>query len=224
MADVALGHVVVAVDGPAAAGKTTTCLALADIFGLEYLESGRTYRILAFEALQRKIPVDDQSAVVALCEELIELNRATGLLAVDRHTAADLRSEAVNVAVSAVAKFPGLRRRVTELIRAWADAQGRCVVEGRDIGTAIFPEAPVKFYLTATPETRAARRVAQERAGSYADVLKDVVRRDDADMSRAASPLVPANDALVIDTTDLAVSEVVDRMTSLCRRRGVAIP
>ncbi|MEU4445023.1 (d)CMP kinase [Actinosynnema sp. NPDC050801] len=215
---------VVAVDGPAAAGKTTTCLALADTFGLKYLESGRTYRLLAFEALRRSISVDDESAVVSLCEELIKSNRTTGLLEVDRHDVGDLRSGAVNIAVSAVAKFPELRRRVTELVRVWAGAQGGCVVEGRDIGTVVFPAAPIKFYLTATPEARAARRVVQERAGSYEDVLRDVVRRDEADMSRAASPLVPADDAVVIDTTDLAVHQVVDLMTSLCRRCGVAIP
>ncbi|WP_181320207.1 (d)CMP kinase [Saccharothrix carnea] len=215
---------VVAVDGPAAAGKTTTCLALAGTFGLKYLESGRTYRLLAFEALRRSVSVDDESAVVSLCEELIESSRTAGLLEVDRHDAGDLRSRAVNVAVSAVAKFPELRRRVTELVRVWAGAQGRCVVEGRDIGTVVFPAAPVKFYLTATPEARAARRVVQERAGSYEDVLRDVMRRDEADMSRTASPLVPADDAVVIDTTDLAVTQVVDLMASLCRRRGVAIP
>ncbi|MGM1064615.1 (d)CMP kinase [Saccharothrix sp. Mg75] len=219
-----VGPVVVAVDGPAAAGKTSTCLALAEIFGLTYLESGRTYRIVAFEALQRGIPTDDQHAVVTLCDDLIEKSRTTSLLADGRYSSSSLRSGSVNVAVSAVAKIADLRRRITELVRLWATSQAKCVVEGRDVGTVIFPAAPVKFYLTAAPEARAARRVAQERAGSYDEVLQDVIRRDRIDMARAASPLVPARDALMIDTTELTLGQVVDRMASVCKSRGVPIP
>ncbi|WP_394614500.1 (d)CMP kinase [Lentzea sp. JNUCC 0626] len=214
--------VVVAVDGPAAAGKTTTCLALAERFGLGYLESGRTYRLIAFEALSRGLSTGDQESVVGLCDELVHESQDQDLLTSERYRGVDLRSPAVNVAVSDVARIGELRRRVTQLVRLWAARQGRCIVEGRDIGTVVFPDALIKFYLTASAEVRAHRRVEQERRGSYEDVLKDVIRRDEADMSRTVSPLVPADDAINIDTTDLTLDEVLGRMTSVCD--AVTIP
>ncbi|MFC3455330.1 (d)CMP kinase [Amycolatopsis speibonae] len=214
---------VVAVDGPAAAGKTTTCLALAKTFGLRYLESGRTYRIIAFEALQREIPVDNAPEITGLCDELIEESRSTSLLTSERYASAALRRTPVNVAVSAVARIADVRQRVTSLIRLWATTHDHCVIEGRDIGTTVFPRAAVKFYLTATPEVRAMRRLTQERAESYENVLRDVTRRDDADMSRKTSPLLPAADALTIDTSDLTVEQVLDRMSSTCRSRGLEL-
>ncbi|GAB2744261.1 (d)CMP kinase [Amycolatopsis magusensis] len=216
--------VVIAVDGPAAAGKTTTCLALADTFDLRYLESGRTYRIVAYEAIRRGVPVDDRSAVVGLCDRLIDESRTGNLFTSSRYRPQELRSNPVDLAVSAVARIGELRGRVTELIHQWARVQARCVVEGRDIGTVVFPTAPAKFYLTAKPEIRAERRVRQEGHGSYEEVLKDVIRRDQADMSRPVAPLVPAEDAVEIDTTELSVAQVVGRMVSVCRDRGVANP
>lgn len=212
---------VVAVDGPAAAGKTTTCRALAKSFDLRYLESGRTYRIIAFEALQREISVGNAQEITELCDELIVESRSAELLTSERYASDKLRAAPVNVAVSAVAKIADVRRRVTSLIRLWAETQTRCVIEGRDIGTAIFPKAPLKFFLTATPEVRALRRVRQEHADTYENVLKDVIRRDEADMSRAASPLVAAEDAIRIDTSELTLDQVVGRMSSACRKRGL---
>ncbi|MFI9456766.1 (d)CMP kinase [Amycolatopsis sp. NPDC052450] len=216
-------NTVVAVDGPAAAGKTTTCLELARSFDLRYLESGRTYRIIAFEALQREIPVDNAGKITGLCDELITESRSAGLLTSERYAPDKLRAAPVNVAVSAVAKIAEVRQRVTSLIRLWAGAQTRCVIEGRDIGTAIFPAATVKFYLTARPEIRAMRRVRQERAASYEQVLSDVVRRDAADMSRTSSPLAAAEDAIRIDTSELTLMQVLNRMSSACRNRGLEI-
>ncbi|WP_409491914.1 (d)CMP kinase [Amycolatopsis sp. cmx-11-12] len=212
---------VVAVDGPAAAGKTTTCRALAKSFDLRYLESGRTYRIIAFEALQREIPVGNAQEITELCDELIVESRSAELLTSERYASDKLRAAPVNVAVSAVARIADVRRRVTSLIRLWAETQTRCVIEGRDIGTTIFPKAPLKFFLTATPEVRALRRVRQEHADTYENVLKDVIRRDEADMSRAASPLVAAEDAIRIDTSELTLDQVVSRMSSACRKRGL---
>ncbi|WP_158070228.1 (d)CMP kinase [Amycolatopsis regifaucium] len=210
-------------DGPAAAGKTTTCLALANTFGLRYLESGRTYRIIAFEALRREIPVDDTREITGLCDELLMESRTESLLTAERYASDKLRETPVNVAVSAVAKIAEVRQRVTGLIRLWAKTQAQCVVEGRDIGTAVFPAARVKFYLTASPEVRAMRRVRQERADSYENVLADVIRRDEADMNRAASPLVAAEDAIRIDTTRLTIDQVTSRMASACRNQGLEI-
>ncbi|MFI6100888.1 (d)CMP kinase [Lentzea sp. NPDC051213] len=213
--------VVVAVDGPAAAGKTTTCVALAERFKLGYLESGRTYRLIAFEALRRGVLTRDQENLVSLCDELLRESRDQDLLTSDRYQSADLRSPSVNVAVSDVARIEDLRKRVTQLVRLWAERQSRCIVEGRDIGTVVFPAAPIKFYLTASPEVRARRRLDQEHRGSYEDVLKDVIRRDEADMSRSVSPLVPADDAITIDTTTLTIKEVLGRMSSVCESRSV---
>jgi cytidylate kinase len=213
---------VVAVDGPAAAGKTTTCVALAERFRLGYLESGRTYRVIAFEALKRGVPTIDQGNLVALCDQLLEESRDQDLLTSEKYQGADLRSPLVNVAVSDVARIEELRKRVTQLVRIWATRQRRCIIEGRDIGTVVFPAAPVKFYLTASPEVRARRRLDQERRGSYEDVLKDVIRRDHADMSRTVSPLVPADDAVTIDTTNLTLKEVLRQMTSVCESRSTA--
>jgi cytidylate kinase len=192
------------------------------MFGLSYLESGRTYRIIALEALRRETSLDDNEAAIALCDELIEQSRSASLLTSERYGSEELRSAAVNVTVSAVARIAELRQRVTQLVRLWAESHAKCVVEGRDIGTVIFPVASVKFYLTASPEVRAARRVRQERSGTYEDVLRDVRRRDEADMFRLASPLTPAGDAITIDTTELTLGQVVGRMASECQSRGMA--
>jgi cytidylate kinase len=211
---------VIAVDGPAAAGKTTTSLRLAERFGFSYLESGRAYRVLAYEALRSDIRPDDPSAMIELCAWMVR-NNLSALLGVDRYDTGELRSAEVGRAVSLVARISELRLRVTNCLQAWARGNSRSIVEGRDIGTVVFPAAPLKFYLTAKPETRAARRVAQENSGSYKQVLDDVLRRDHADMTRSVSPLKPAPDAIIIDTTDLTVDQVFDRMSARCREAGL---
>ncbi|MGW5745488.1 (d)CMP kinase [Amycolatopsis sp. NPDC003861] len=211
---------VIAVDGPAAAGKTTTSLRLAERFGFSYLESGRAYRVLAYEALRGDIRPDDPSAMVELCARMVKNNAAT-LLGLGRYESGELRSAEVGRAVSLVARIAELRLRVTNCLQAWAGSNWRSIVEGRDIGTVVFPAAPLKFYLTASPETRAARRMAQEGSGTYEQVLEDVRRRDHADMTRSASPLKPASDAIIIDTTDLTVDQVLIRMSDRCRAVGL---
>ncbi|MFC4083320.1 (d)CMP kinase [Amycolatopsis samaneae] len=212
-----------AVDGPAAAGKTTASLRLARAFGMSYLESGRAYRVLAYEALRNNINPTDQAAMLALCAAVGGRSRAE-LLGLNRYTSGELRTTEVGRVVSAVAKIAELRTRVTNTLRAWAAGNRRSIVEGRDIGTVVFPSAALKFYLTASVETRAARRVAQEESGTYQEVLADVLRRDQADLTRAASPLRQAPDAILIDTTTLTVDQVVDRMSHRCRDVGLTVP
>lgn len=212
---------IIAVDGPAAAGKTTTSLALANLFRMRYLESGRTYRILAFEAISQRIELQDQTAIIDLCDNLLRLSSTENLLESSRYVAVQLRSQQVTKAVSDVAKIAALRSRITRLVRTWAENVEKCIVEGRDIGTVVFPSATVKFFLTASAEARAERRVAQERTASYESVLADIVRRDHADVSRAASPLVAADDAITIDTTNLTVEDVLARMSRVCLDRGL---
>ncbi|MFC9249931.1 (d)CMP kinase [Amycolatopsis thailandensis] len=142
---------IVAVDGPAAAGKTTTSIRLMAIFGLNYLESGRIYRIIAAETLYRNVRADDTTAIEALCEELLTETGPNSALTSPRHTSGSLRSSAVTGLVPAVARIPGVRTHATALIRHWAAERAPCIIEGRDIGTAVFPTARVKFFLTAGP-------------------------------------------------------------------------
>ncbi|QXV57488.1 (d)CMP kinase [Amycolatopsis sp. TNS106] len=212
---------VIAVDGPAAAGKTTTSRALARAFGLDYLESGSAFRVIAFEALHRDVPVDDPGAIENLCDELFTAGDAGSVLASPQYTTQALRSPGVTTLVPVVARTPGVRRHVAALIHHWAARHPRCIIEGRDIGTALFPAARIKVYLTAIPAVRAHRRVRQEPGQTYETVLQDIQRRDHADMTRTVAPLTPARDAVVIDTSDLTAQQVIDRVTMFCRSQGV---
>jgi CMP/dCMP kinase len=200
---------IVAVDGPAAAGKTTTSTILARRYGLSYLESGRAYRVMAYLALRADVSLDDETALIALYRARFGTGRTLAAGVDDENS---LRGPEVSRAVSAVSRLPMLRAEITDLIRRWALDQEGSIIEGRDIGTAVFPRAAVKFFLTADPEVRAWRRVSDESGRSYQEVLADIIRRDHADTTRKASPLLPANDAVIIDTSQLDVSQVVDRM------------
>ncbi|WP_037305756.1 (d)CMP kinase [Amycolatopsis orientalis] len=212
---------VIAVDGPAAAGKTTTSLALASALGLNYLESGKPYRIIAYEALHRHLTVEDTSAITELCDELLTAGGSATVLAPEQYAPDELRLDPVSVLVPVVASLPPVRLRVTALIRQWAAEHRRCIIEGRDIGTAVFPTAPVKFYLTAEPEVRARRRMLQDNARCHAQVLASVLRRDEADASRSTGPLRAADDAIIVDTSTLSIEHVVHRMASICGDRGL---
>ncbi|MGH4019720.1 MAG: (d)CMP kinase [Pseudonocardiaceae bacterium] len=213
---------VIAVDGPTAAGKTTTSRLLANVLRLNYLESGRAYRLVAYTALQYGSELDDELQLEGLCDEIISKSGVTALLSSDG-SAYPLRSPEVDRAITRVAGVPGLREKITQLTRAWANESAPCVIEGRDIGTVVFPTSQVKFFLTASPEVRAYRRHAQESGRSYEAVLEDLLRRDKVDSSRAASPLMPATDANIIDTTDMSVPEVVDAMLGRCRVHGFSV-
>jgi cytidylate kinase len=219
------GPHVVAVDGPAAAGKTTASLVLARTFGLSYLESGLAYRLVAYLAQRHKVPVDDEKALIRLCRSLLGTTEEQRRIFEEAKQYNDvLRSRDVTRSVSSVSSMPGLRARITDLIRSWVMSRGNSVVEGRDIGTTVFPAATVKFYLTADPEVRARRRADDEGGRSYRDVLADVLRRDEADMSRATSPLTPAPDSVMIDTGPLSVDQVVAAMSKVCTDFGLTAP
>lgn len=214
---------IVAVDGPAAAGKTTTSLIIAKRYGLRYLESGRAYRLMAYLALRHGVQLDNESGLVTLYRSIFGNQATAGTVFEETERYGDsLRSVEVTRAVSKVSGMPALRTRITELIRSWAASASGGVVEGRDIGTTVFPRAAVKFYLTAAPEVRAQRRAADETDRAYQDVLADVLRRDHADRSRTASPLRPAHDSIVIDTSRLSVAAVVATMVHRCDEMGFA--
>jgi len=208
---------VIAIDGPAASGKSTVARRVAAALGRLYVDSGAVYRAVAWEVNRRGIDPRDARAVSAAAARISIATFAGGgavRFKVGGIEPGDaLRTEEVNAAVSPVAAVPAVRALVTGLLREMPRF-GSLVVEGRDIGTAVFPEARAKFYLEASPEERARRRHAESRAAglSVSAVRDSIGRRDRIDSSRTVAPLSVAPDATVIDTTALSIDEVTDRI------------
>jgi cytidylate kinase len=204
---------VVAIDGPAGAGKSTLALAVADHLGLERLDTGAMYRAVAWRALADGIDVDDTETVAQMARGLtIEVgDRVT----VDgRDVTDEIRSAAVDRAVSAVAANPDVRATLVALQRQWVQSRGAGVVEGRDIGTVVLPDADLKIYLTARTGERARRRAEERGDGrTVAEIESDLQRRDRLDSTRADSPLAApqdvADDAVVIDSTGKSAHQVL---------------
>ncbi len=191
----------VAIDGPAAAGKGTISRAVAARFGLAHLDTGALYRVVGKKML-------------AANAGLAEAVRIAGTLAAEDLQAEGLRTAEVAEAASQVAALPAVRAALAEFQKRFARAPGGAVLDGRDIGTVICPEAEVKLYVTASPEVRAQRRFLEltqsGQATSYARVLADVQERDRRDMERLIAPLRPAEDALQIDTSEMSIEEAAD--------------
>lgn len=224
---------IVAIDGPAGSGKSTVARALAAREHLTYLDTGAMYRAVTCAALERGVDVSDADAVAALACGL-DISLTAGAdgerLTVDgEDRTAQIRTPEVDASVSAVATVPAVREAMVALQRKAAEA-GDVVAEGRDIGTVVFPAAEVKVYLSADPSARALRRAVQRQGGDTAKdasaqvdaaetaaIEAELVARDKADSTREASPLRPAADAVHIDSTDLTVDEVCDRIASLMR-------
>lgn len=204
----------IAIDGPAGSGKSTVARAVAARLGVDYLDTGAMYRSVAFAALRDGIDPSDDTAVAALVQRLsIEVD---GRVTVDGEDATEaIRGPAVSVAVSAVAQNQAVRTELVRRQRAWADEQGGGVMEGRDIGSVVLPDADVKVYLTASDSERARRRAEESGQPGHDEVAADLARRDQIDSSRAASPLVVADGAVVLDTTGRTVDEVVDAVVAL---------
>jgi cytidylate kinase len=211
---------VIAIDGPAGAGKSSVARAVAAGLGFTYLDSGAMYRSVALMALERGVDLDDGAQVGALAAEL-EIVFADGAVAVDGNDVSEaIRDPAVSTAASRVSIHPQVREamvaRQRELI-----ASGRYVAEGRDIGTVVSPDAPLKVYLTAGEEERARRR-ARETGQNPVAVLAAQRERDERDRARRHGTLRAADDAVEVDTTDLTLEEVVARVVELARERGLA--
>jgi cytidylate kinase len=206
--------ILIAIDGPAGAGKSTVGKAVARRLGLEYLDTGAMYRAVAFAALRRGIPVTDDAAVADLAGALELAVSEDGVVVDGVDATADIRSREVTEAVSAVAANTPVREELRARQRQWADARGGGVIEGRDIGTVVFPDATLKLFVTASPRVRAERRVA-ELGGDVDDVAASIAERDRRDMSRADGPLRAADGAAVVDTTGLTIDEVVERIIEL---------
>ena len=205
---------VIAIDGPAGAGKSTVGRAVARRLGLEYLDTGAMYRAVAFAALRQGVPVTDDDAVAELARAM-ELSVSDDGVFVDGVDATlAIRGREVTEAVSAVAANTPVREELRARQRQWADERGGGVIEGRDIGTVVFPDAALKLFITANPRTRAERRVL-EIGGDVDDVAASIAERDRRDMSRLDGPLRAADGAAVVDTTGLTVDEVVDLIVEL---------
>lgn len=209
---------VIAVDGPSGSGKSSTSRGVAVALGLRYLDTGAQYRAVTHWMLAHGVDVHDPSAVAARSSEP-ELASGTDPLhptiAVDgADVSVAIRSDAVNAAVSPVSAVPEVRARLLRLQREIIDGGG-IVVEGRDIGSVVAPDAGVKVYLTADPAARAARRAAEEGGTDVAVTEAALTARDRIDSGRATAPLVMAEGAVHLDTTHLSLDEVVDRIVGL---------
>ena len=215
----------VAVDGPAGAGKSSASRALAHRLGFGYVDTGAMYRAVGVLAAERGIDPDDAAALGRLVAGLdFELARdGERLLVGGRDLSAAIRLPDAGELASRISTHPAVRQRLVALQRALG-AGGGVVMEGRDIGTVVFPDAPVKLYLTADPTARAARRAAELRARAErvdeAALARELAERDRRDAGRAHSPLRPAADAVVLDTTALTLEEVVEAMERVVRERG----
>jgi cytidylate kinase len=224
---------VVALDGPSGTGKTTVARKLAERLSAGYLDTGAMYRVITLAVLRAGVDLTDDESVAATARDTVFTigttpDRPTVTLA-GEDVAAEIRGAEVNHAVSPVSAVVGVRellvarqRRIIDEVLAEV---GGIVVEGRDIGTVVAPDSPLKVFLTASPEIRAARRSAQDsaagRGSTHADALASVDRRDRLDSSRAASPLRAAEDAVHLDTSELGIDQVLVALSELASRRGL---
>jgi cytidylate kinase len=201
---------VIAIDGPAGSGKSTVARKLAERLGLRYLDTGAMYRAVTFAALRRNIDPGDPDPVAALARR-VDLEVTLEHVRVDGVDATiEIRGPEVTRAVSVVAANPAVRTEMVARQREWAQRHGGGVIEGRDIGSVVFPEAELKVYLDARPEVRAARRSQEVTDLSYETVAADIARRDALDQGRESSPLTRAGDAVEVDTSDLQIDDIVE--------------
>jgi cytidylate kinase len=208
---------VIAIDGPAGSGKSTVAKRVAARLGLPYLDTGAMYRSVAFACIQRGIDPDDAEVVARLARD-VEIDVGDKVLVDGIDATIEIRGPEVTRAVSAVAANADVRRELVMRQREWGDAHGGGVVEGRDIGTVVFPDAALKVYLTASDEERARRRAKEVTDLDYDQVAADIARRDHVDSTRAASPLAVAGDAVQIDTTGRTIDDIVDEIMALIPR------
>jgi len=213
------GSFVIAVDGPAASGKGTIATRLGADFGLPVLDTGLLYRCVGVLVQKAGENLDDHEAAAA----------AAAMLTADQLSDPALRTRAAGELASRVAVHPRVRDALLEFQRTFAGQEGGAVLDGRDIGTVIAPDAPAKLYVTATPQIRAHRRWSQLRAqgeaASYEDVLADIRRRDARDGGRDAAPMRPAPDATLLDTSEMTIEQAADaarRIVEAARARWIS--
>ena len=216
---------VVAIDGPSGAGKSTVARGVAEALGVAVLDTGAMYRAVTLAVLDRDLSVDDGEACGTVARS-VALELESRVLLDGRDVTDAIRGPDVTAAVSTVSAHPEVRTALVARQRAWVQAHGASVIEGRDIGTVVFPHAAVKVYLTASDAERARRRqrdeLGAEREVEVEAVREAMERRDRADSTRAISPLQAAPDAIVVDTTALPVNEIVDMIVDRYRARIAA--
>ncbi len=209
---------VVAIDGPGGSGKSTVARLVADETGLAYLDTGAMYRAITFGVLARNVDPTDWPAVAEVLP-LIVLDMAHDIVIVDGTDAtAAIRGAEVTSHVSSVAANPAVRADLARLQQQWISQRGGGVLEGRDIGTVVAPQAAVKIFLTASTRERARRR-ATETGADIDEIEADLIRRDEADSRREMSPLRPADDSVHIDTTGLTIEQVAAQIVALAKER-----
>jgi CMP/dCMP kinase len=204
---------VIAIDGPAGAGKSTVARALAARLGLAHLDTGAMYRAVTFAALRQGLDLDDRPAVAALAREVTLEVGEHGVLVDGVDATVEIRTPDVTRAVAAVAANPDVRTELVRRQREWARVRGGGVLEGRDIGSVVFPDAALKLYLTASPRVRAERRVA-EAGGDVDEIERAIAARDASDKGRDAGPLTDEG-AVRLDTTGLSIDGVLDAIERL---------
>ena len=230
---------IVAIDGPSGSGKSSVARAIAQRCGLTFLDTGAMYRSVAAECLREGIDPDDAEAVSGVARD-IDIRFGTScegqtVFANGRDVTREIRTPEVELAVSPVSATPAVREVMVALQRKVGEGTD-VVAEGRDIGTVVYPKADVKVFLTASPEARARRRAVQREGGNLAEdaaavadpeaekrILADLKRRDDYDSTREASPLRPADDAVVIDSSDLTFEQVIQRICGLSEEQSARL-
>ena len=213
--------VVVAIDGPAGAGKSTIAKALAADLGIEYLDTGAMYRGVTFEVLKRGLEAADVDAVARVARSVRFVQTRDSLQVNGVDATAAIRSPEVDAAVSQVAANSAVREEMRTRQRKWIADHGGGVVEGRDIGSVVFPDATLKVYLVASPLVRAKRRVAQH-GGDVEEIARAIAERDERDSTRDDSPLRQMPDAVVVDTSERSVAEVIAEIRRLLASRGAS--
>lgn len=211
---------VIAIDGPAGAGKSTIAKALSARLNMKYLDTGAMYRAVTFEAMLRELDLDDQNAITLMAQEC-DLHVGIDRVIINGHDATQaIRGPEVTGNVSKVAANSGVRTEMRIRQQEWATSHGGGVIEGRDIATVVFPDAVLKVFLTASPEVRAQRRVDQS-GGNVLEIAAAIAERDLLDSTRADSPLASSGDSVVVDTSDRAIDDVVTEIEKLFIERNV---
>lgn len=223
--------VIVAIDGPSGTGKSSTSKAVAAQLGLSYLDTGAQYRAITWWMVHNGVELTDQAAIANAADKPVIVSgtdpTAPTITVDGTDVAAPIRTQEVTSKVSAVSAVPEVRTRITELQRSIArGAEGGMVVEGRDIGTTVLPDADLKIFLTASAEARAARRSGElggKEAADLAATRDALIKRDAADSGRKTSPLAKADDAVEVDTTDLTLQQVIECVVTLVEERRSAV-
>lgn len=217
---------VIAIDGPSGVGKGTLCQSLADRLGWHLLDSGAIYRVLALAALHHHVDIESEEALSPLASHLdVRFLPQSGTLSVileGEDVSNEIRNETVGNTASVIAAFPRVREALLRRQRAFRDDPG-LIADGRDMGTVVFPDAPVKIFLDASPEVRAQRRMRQLQdkgiSVNFERLLSEIKERDDRDRNRTVAPLKPAADALVLDSTSLSIQQVFDQALAYSREK-----